>query len=58
MLAVAFEVLHRALVGFGLLAGRERAQVTPLAGLSIFLARIQPIFPRGQLAYHIGLHWK
>lgn len=41
---MAFEVLHRALVLLGLLESGKGAKVAALAGLWIFLTRIQTIF--------------
>jgi hypothetical protein len=52
-LLVAFEILHRALMGFGLLNRRKSSQVAALAGLRIFLARIQTVLARLQLANHV-----
>ena len=41
--AFVLEVLHGALVFFGRGARRERAEVSPLAGLRIYFARIETI---------------
>src|SRR5579864_9431940 len=50
---MAFEVLHRALMGFGLVERRKSSQVAALAGLRIFLARIQTISAGFQFANHL-----
>src|ERR1700744_2788641 len=47
-----FEVLHRALVGLGLLPRRKGPQVATLAGFRILLARVQPVFARREFADH------
>jgi hypothetical protein len=50
---MAFKVLHRALMGFGFFHAWKSSQIASLPGLWIFLARIQTIFARLQLANHI-----
>lgn len=47
-----FEILHRPLVCFRLLARDEGSQVPALAGLGVLLSRIQPVLSRLQLANH------
>jgi hypothetical protein len=47
-----FEILHGALVLLRRRAAGEGAEIAPPAGLRIFLARIEPIFARGELADH------
>ena len=46
------EVLHGALVRFGLLARSEGSEVALLAGFGIFLARVQTVFTGLQFANH------
>src|SRR6266496_1285064 len=50
--SLPFEELYRAFVCLRLLTGSERAQVAAFAGSWIFLARVQPVFTRFQLANH------
>src|SRR5262249_27732794 len=50
--AVALEELHRALVLLGRLTARERAEIAPLAGARILLARIEPVLTGFELADH------
>src|SRR6266849_4701283 len=52
MLSAPLEVLHGTLVPFGGRAAGERPQVAALAGLRVFLSRVQPVFPRFQLPNH------
>src|SRR5262245_45353570 len=49
---VALEILYLALVLFRRRARLERAELAPLAGLGIGLARIEPVFSGTQLADH------
>jgi hypothetical protein len=51
---VTFEVLHLALMGFGFFHARKSSQIAALAGLWIFLARIQTVLARLQLANHLS----
>jgi hypothetical protein len=48
----ALEELHGALMFLGCLARAKGTQVSSLAGLLIFLSRIQPIFPGFQFPNH------
>src|SRR4029077_1710687 len=50
--AAPLEELHGALVFFRGLAGVEGAEVPPLPGDAVDLARIQPVLPGFQLANH------
>ena len=61
-LMMALEELHRPLVPLGRRAGRERAEVAPLAGPRIYFPRIQPEFSGLELADHgrslnFGITW-
>jgi hypothetical protein len=49
---MVLKILHRALVCFGGLSGSKRAEVTPTAGLGIFLTRVQPVLAALQLSNH------
>jgi hypothetical protein len=53
-LAAALEMLHRTLVLFGRRARLERAEIAPLAGFRIELARIETIASGFELANHRG----
>jgi hypothetical protein len=50
--SVSFEVLHRALMFLGCCPRTERTQVSPLAGLGVRLARIEPILAGLEFSYH------
>jgi hypothetical protein len=45
--------LHRTLMFFSRSAGIKCPKVLSLAGLGIFLARVQPVFARLQFPYHV-----
>ena len=47
-----FEILNVALVLERSLLAGEGAEITPLAGLRIFLARVEPVFSRAKFADH------
>lgn len=51
---MALEVLHRALMGLGLLHTWKGAQIAALAGLCILLARVQTVLARLQFANHLS----
>ncbi len=51
-LSVSFEVLHVALVFFGLLKGGKCSQIAALAGLNAFLSRIQTKLSGLEFANH------
>ena len=53
--SVPLEVLHGALVGFGLLARVEGAQVSSLTCLRVFLAGVEAIFAGRQFSNHADL---
>jgi hypothetical protein len=53
LLLMAFKVLHRALMRFGLLNSCKGSQVAAFAGLRIFLPRVQAILARLQFANHV-----
>src|SRR5262249_50382140 len=50
--SVPFEILHRALVAFGSSARLEGAEIAPLAGLRIDLARVQPVLAAFEFSDH------
>src|SRR5262249_36307047 len=50
--APALEELHRALMLLGRLPASKRAEIAPLAGARVLLARIEPVLARFQLADH------
>jgi hypothetical protein len=50
--SVALEILHGALVFFGLLARVEGPQIATFTGLRIYLARIEPVFTRLKFSDH------
>jgi hypothetical protein len=52
LLLMAFKVLHRALMRFGLLNRRKSSQVAAFAGLRIFFPRVQTVLARLQLPDH------
>jgi hypothetical protein len=47
------EVLDRPLVRFGGSSGFEGAEITALASLGVFLARVKPVFT----GFHFADHW-
>ena len=53
-LLMAFEILHCALMGFGLAERRKSSQVAAFAGLRVFLARIQSVLTGFQFANHLA----
>jgi hypothetical protein len=52
---VMLKILHRSLVSFRGASGFEGAKIAALAGLGLFLARIEPVFAGFYLADHYGL---
>lgn len=49
---MAFKELDSALMSAGLLQAGESAEIAPLAGLRVLLARVQPVFAGFQFSDH------
>jgi hypothetical protein len=43
--ALMLEILYFSFMFFGGLTGIKRTQISPLSGFSIYLSRVEPIFP-------------